>query len=248
MGFEQRLHRRIPVAIHVNYWLDGDTSQAAEWGETVNLSESGLALYSPKPVAKGGRILLECIMPGQTQSLRLEAEVVHCELSKNGDGQWHLRVRFTQMHREELQPLRRYVQQIADPKAAAATGWGKAYFPGLEAMSAQYREVSLAESKRLLDERSFLAAKEIIFLRRFQEFVELSLGTKTPSSFRLLGSRGLKEQLPVWVELMMPLGRLHLLATTVWSRQEPDEAAESGLQVLAFQKDEALRLDKQAAP
>jgi hypothetical protein len=59
-----------------------------------------------------------------------------------------------------------------------------------------------------------------------------------------MGSKRLKEKSWAWLELTLPEGDLHILAETIWSEQDPGEKAVCGLSVTAYQKEEAMRIEK----
>lgn len=245
MGFENRKHSRVKVeGLHLYFWTEGRTDGPGSWAQSVNLSESGMALLSAQGVAKGTVILLELSFPGREKPLRLFAEVVHTGREQGREQRHDLRVKFTDLQPEEKLALKQYILQAADPKLAAATGWGRAHFHGKPVMESTYREISQSESKQLYDARVFLSSKEVGYLKRFQVYLEHVLGSRNPENFRLHGSKALKDHSAVWVELGVERGPLHVLGKVLWSKHEAGHDAESGVCVTAFQKDEAFKFEK----
>jgi len=247
VGFEQRQHRRVPLNIHLRYWTDASGLGPGSLVQSLNVSESGLAFRTPQPLEQGQALALAFSVPGSDGDLRVASRVVRCERSEADAGGWQARVQFLDQSRQVLLPIRRYVLQLSDPKLAASTGWGQAYFPGLPPMESEYRSLPAQLHQQWLKDGSFLPARQLGELSGFQDFIELALGSREPANFRLLGSRPLEEKGAVWLELLLPLGRLHLLAATLWCRPEAGKRAECGLQIQAYRKDEALRLDTVAA-
>jgi len=246
MAFENRQHRRIPVKIKLRFRTPADVGMPSTTAETVNFSDSGLALRCRRALPTHAQLLLEFDESGWGKPLHIPAEVVACEVIKEAEGFWQLRTRFTAPHLEELQNLRRYVMQLTDYAVFAVTGWGKATFPGRAPIETLYRDVALNEFQKLMDARTFLPAKETIYLLRFRDFLETALGDKAPTNFKVTGTKLVTEKLMTWVELVTEQGTLQLLAKPLWSRQEALKIAECGLQVHAWLKTEALRHDKKA--
>ena len=99
-------------------------------------------------------------------------------------------------------------------------------------------------AEKWLEERSYLDAKGLVYLKQYQAHLELALGSRAPTAFRVIGTRALKEGGTVWVELQTLDGVVHALAKALWAKQEPGAKAEAGLSLVAFQKDEALRIER----
>jgi hypothetical protein len=244
MGFENRKSARVQTNIHIYFWADGSTAGAGIWGQALNLSETGLAFLCDKLVDVGETILLEFSVPGHKKPLRIFAQVVHAQQHSGGDRRIHLRVTFLNLEYQERQLIRHFVLQLSDPKLAAVSGWGTADFQGVDPVQAAYRELSADEQKKWLEDRTFISLKEATYLKKFQAFLEFHLGNKAPETFKLTGSRGLKEHGGVWVELNLAGGQIQVLGKVLWCRQEQDEVAQSGLTLLAFQKSKAIELEK----
>jgi hypothetical protein len=246
MGFDQRMHRRIPMTGHVHFWPEGETWGAGSLGEALNLSESGLAFTCDKSVPIGARLQVEFKLPNQSGYMRLAAQVVHCVASEQVGVNFELRVHFLELHKEELLPMRRQILTTSDPKVAAITGWGRALVANLPSVVAQYREVSADQSKRWIDDHSFLPSMAVMTMPKLQQVLEESLGSKTLGNLRLKGSRLIPEKAPVWLELTLVKGRLRLLGSIIWSRQDPPEEAEAGVHASALSKEDATKLEKAA--
>lgn len=241
MGFEHRKDTRVKAEFRFFYWLGLDASGPSFAADADNLSVGGLAFVCGQLLPKDQMIYLECTPPGLSQ-LRLRAQVLRSELKAPGEAL--IRVQFTTMDGDTLMALRRHVLVVSDPKLAAATGWGKAYFVDQRHYQAEYRELPPGLAQKWLDEREYLAAKGIIYLKGFQEFLEQYIGVKQPGAFKVMGSRPLKDKTWVWLELDLPEGDMHILAETLWCEQEPGEKAIIGLTVTAYQKEEAMRIEK----
>lgn len=244
MGFENRRSIRIRTNIRVCFWPAGQADGEAAWGQVINLSETGLALSSPLPLPGDGRPLVEFCVDGRRRPLQVAAQVVHVDPDPSAPAHWVLRLRFVDLEGEERLLLRRFIFQVADPKLAAQTGWGAAYFTAGSGLETKYRGLSPAEHQQGLEDHRYLKIKEIVFLRKFQDLLERSLGSRAPENFRLLGSRLLQEGAFAWLELNLPQGHLHLLASVLWGRQEDEEKAELGLRVTAVQRDEAVKVER----
>jgi hypothetical protein len=134
---------------------------------------------------------------------------------------------------------------VADPKLAAMTGFGNAYFSGRPAIDLKYRELTPAEHQRIAEEKSFISMKEVSYLKAFQTHLEQHLGARAPENFRLAGTRALKDQSMVWLDLNLEAGTLRALAKTLWSKDE-GENKESGLSLTGFRKEDAVKLQKGA--
>jgi hypothetical protein len=241
MGFENRRSLRVKIDQKVHFWPGAAAEGAGAWGQTLNLSATGMAFHAPQGAEKGTRILLEMSLPGQKRSLHLPAEVIFCERDFAGERHYQMRVSFLELEAEDRQNLRLYVLQVAEPNM----GWGRGYFPGQPAVDIKYRELPAADREQWMQSRAYLTMKELTYLKNFQMVLERRLGTKAPDSLKLVGSRPLKEHSDVWMELDLPHGQLHFLAKTLWCGQEPGEKAQCGLGLSAFHKDEAMKLEKE---
>ncbi len=242
MGFEHRQSVRVKADFHVFYWQGIDGLGSAQGGQAVNLSVSGMAFTAGRELARGQELVLELSPSGQGGPLKLRAQVQRCETA--GPGTWLLRVQFTAMDGDSHIRLRQHVLGASDPKLAAATGWGKAYFLDQRHFEAEYRELPAGLMQKWLDEREYLAAKGLVYLKQFQAYLEAYLGARIPGAFKLLGSRPLKPKRVAWMELKLPEGQLHLLAGSLWCEHETGQKAIVGLQPLAYLKEEALRIEK----
>ncbi|HTB21928.1 MAG TPA: PilZ domain-containing protein [bacterium] len=241
MGFDHRSHRRISLNSAVRFWPYGENFGTGTTGEAINLSESGLAFNSTKPAPKGSLLQVEFRIPNRTEELRLLSEVVHCEMGEQRG--WQVRVHFLELYREEFVGMRRYILQTADPKLASATGWGKALVPGKPSVVAQYRDLSPDQFRGWTSDRSFLAKNDLPPMDHFRDHLQNAMGNATPEKLRLRGSRRLHEKSKIWLELALVNGSLRMLCETIWSKQEPQEDPEAGLQVLAYNHEDAVRLD-----
>jgi hypothetical protein len=239
MGFENRKSTRIKLDCPVCYWVDAVPGESL-WGHALNLSETGLAFHSTRALASGTELAVELSLSIQKQALRLPAKVVHCAREAGAELRYLVRVSFAGLVAEERAVLRRHILQVAEP----TLGWGKTYFPGRQAIEVIYRELGAAEQKLWLEKRDYLSLREVGYLKQFQGHLEQALGSRTPESFRLLGTKGLRVHAEVWLELGLPEGRLHFLAKVLWCNVESDGRSESGLSLMAFHKEEALYLEK----
>lgn len=240
MGFEHRRDVRIKVGFHLYHWPEGSPAGPGAGGQADNLSVSGMAFYTASPLERLQALRIEAVLA--TGPLRLGAQVQRCE--PQADGRWLVRVRFTAMDGDSRLRLRQHVLQVHDPKLAAATGWGKAYFVDQRVYEAEYRELPPGLPEKWLAERLYLDAKGLVYLRNMQAYLEGALGARLPGAFKLLGSRPLKEGATAWLELRLPGGELHLLARVLWLEEEAGQKPILGLQPSAYHKDEALRLEK----
>jgi hypothetical protein len=243
MGFEHRKAVRVQAAFPLYFWVGEEEQGAGLWGQAVNLSESGMAFTCEQALAKGASVLLELSLPERGGTVKVLGELLRSDRAEKGTGLTH-RIRFKRMDGASRQRLEQHVLAVADPKLAAATGWGKAYFVDQRIYAVKYRELPAGLKDKWLAERSYLSAKELVYLKAFQSFLEQHLGARLPGAFKILGSRPLKEGATAWLELELKAGVLHCLADGLWSEQEQGERAMLGLQCSAFQKEEALRLEK----
>jgi hypothetical protein len=239
MGFENRKSTRIKLDTPVCYWVDAVPGESL-WGQALNLSETGLAFHATRALDPGVELAVELSLAGQSQPLRVPAKVVHCGRGAGPEAGYLVRVTFAGLVLEERNRLRRHILQVAEP----SLGWGKTYFPGRQAIEVIYRELGLSEHKLWLEKRDYLSLREVGYLKQFQGHLEQTLGSKSPESLRLLGTRGLRVHAEVWLELGLPEGRLHFLAKVLWCNVESDGRSESGLSLVAFHKEEALYLEK----
>jgi len=244
MGFENRKSIRIKTKLNVYVWPQGAPEGKGSLGEVLNLSETGMATHCGLYAAVGDPLRLEVSLDSRKAPLTLAARVVHSDAPADGQTGRVLRVQFLDVSAEDRLLLRQTIIQFADPKLAAQTGWGKVYFEAGQGIETKYRILSQAEQQQALNDRSYLSAKELIYLKKFQGFLEEALGGKTPGNFKLLGSRSLAENGYAWMELNLPTGHLHLLAKVLWCKKEGEEKAEAGLSVLAIHKDEAMKVEK----
>jgi hypothetical protein len=238
MGFENRRSVRVKLEVQVYFWPEG---KAGVWGRTSNISATGLAFHSQYQGIKGETLTLELSLPGQKEHLHLSGTVVHCERDLAGERHWQWRVNFDQLDGEDRHRVRLYVLQVSEPEV----GWGRGHFPGKVVVDLKYKEASAAEREQWMQKRDFLALKELNYLKNFQDLLEHATGNRVPDSLKVAGSRSLKVGVDVWMELELPLGYLHFLGKVLWSQQEPGQAAEMGLQVTAFHKEEAMKLEKE---
>jgi hypothetical protein len=241
MGFEHRKDTRVKAEFRFFYWLGLDATGPAFPAQADNLSVGGLAFTCGQLLPKDQAIYLEFTPPG-SQQLRIRGQILRSE--PKAPGEILVRVQFTTMDSDAHLALRRHVMAVDDPKLAEATGWGKAYFLDQRHYPVEYRELPVGLAQKWLEEREYLAAKGVIYLRGFQDFLELYLGMKQPGTFKLMGSKTLKEKTWAWLEVELPEGDLHILAETIWTQQDPGEKAVSGMQVTAYQKEEAMRIEK----
>jgi hypothetical protein len=241
MGFENRKSIRVKLDGSLYFWPDGNVDGPGVWGRTSNVSATGLAFHSAQAGLTGDTVLLELTLPGQKAHLRLPAKVVHCERDLAGERHYQWRVNFAQLEDEARHQVRLYVLEVAEPDA----GWGRAYFPGHQAVDIKYKELPAADREQWLKNRDYLSMKELVYLKNFQDLLEHAAGSRIPESLKVAGSRILKDGADVWMELDLPMGHLHFLGKVLWSRQDPGEKAETGLQLIAFHKEEALKLEKE---
>ncbi|HXC63152.1 MAG TPA: PilZ domain-containing protein [bacterium] len=244
MGFENRKSIRIKTKLNVFAWPEDAPEGKGSLGEVLNLSETGLATHCGLFAAKGDLLRLEFSLDSRKAPLKLRAQVVHSDPPADGQSGRVLRVQFLDVEAGDRLTLRQTIILFADPKLAAQTGWGKVYFSAGQGIETKYRILSQAEQQQALTDRSYLSAKELIYLKKFQAFLEEALGSKTPGNFKLLGSRALAENGYAWLELNLASGHLHLLAKVLWCKKEGEEKAEAGLSVLAIHKDEAMKVEK----
>jgi hypothetical protein len=245
MGFENRKSKRVKAAFNICFWPGDDPMAPPSWGVAANFSETGLAFFSEQAVAAGSSVLVE-FSPSETEApFRLFAQAVFCEKEEEGQ-RYQIRLKFHELQIEERQMLRYQVLQIADPKLGAVSGWGRALFGSTAPMPCSYHELQAEQYKGYLETKAYFSSKELAFLKKFQAFLDSGLGSRSPGSFRLVGSLALKEHALAWLELELPLGRLHLLAEALWCSQPENSKAEAGLNVIAYNKDEALRIEKGA--
>ncbi len=242
MGFENRKSLRVNLSSQIYFWAGGEAHGPGVWGQTLNLSATGLAFRSSQEVPLDEKILIELSLPDQRDLLRVSAQVVHCVRAASVEQPFQLQVTFSDLDHDVLQQLRLYVLQVAEP----GTGWGRAYFPGRPAIDTKYKEMAGEDRKEWMEKKAFLSMKEIGYLKKYQAYLEEALGSQTPESFKLVGSRSLKEQSDVWMELDRPEGQLHFLGKTLWCTKADGEKPECGIGLVAFHKDEAMRLEKGA--
>jgi Tfp pilus assembly protein PilZ len=241
MGFENRKSVRVKLESTLYFWPEGKQEQPGHWGRTSNVSATGLAFHCAEAGFKGDDLLLELTLPGQKSHLRLPAKVVHCERDLAGERHFQWRVNFAQLEDDARHQVRLFVLAVAEPDA----GWGRAYFPGHQAVDMKYKEMPPADREQWLKERSYLSMKELVYLKNFQDLLEHATGSRIPESLKLSGSRILRDGADVWMELDLPMGHLHFLGKVLWCRQEAGEKPEAGLQLTAFHKDEAMKLEKE---
>jgi hypothetical protein len=242
MGFENRKDVRVKAGFHIFYWLGLETVGAAVGAVADNLSIGGTAIWCEAPLPRGQDMMLEMTLPGQARHLQVRGKVLRTDPPQ--DGRHLVRLQFTAMDGDTHIALRRHILQVSDPAMAAATGWGKAYFPDQKHYETEYRELPPGLAQKWLDEREYLSAKGLIYLKGFQAFLESYLGAAQPGAFKLMGTRPLKEKAQIWMQLRLPEGSLHILSDVLWCNQEGGEKAMVGLQPLAYQKAEALRIEK----
>lgn len=243
MGFEHRKSVRIKADFHLFFWLGEDAQGPSLGGQAENLSETGVAFRCERPFEREQPLMLELSLPDKGGPLRVLGSVLRCE---EHQGSVLVRVRFTQMDGDSQLRLEQHVLLVSDPKLAAATGWGKAYFEEQRRFRVRYRELPAGLREKWLDDRSYLDVKGLIYLRAFRAFLESALGEALPKPFKVLGSRAVQERSIAWLELRLPEGALHLLAEALWCQAEPGESAIVGLLPVAFHKEEALRIEKGA--
>jgi hypothetical protein len=244
MGFENRKHSRVKAEFNICFWPAGEGQGPPSWGHVANFSESGLAFHSAQALPKGESVLVEFSPSAKEQPMRLFAQVVYCEREDAPERRYQMRIHFLNLQVEERQLLRHFVLQVADPKLAAALGWGRALFGGLPAIACSYRELQAHELRHWMDSKAYFSAKELGFLKKYQAHLEAALGSRSPSNFRLLGSKPLKVHSVAWFELELGGHRLHLLGETLWCSEEQATKFEAGLSVVAYHKDEAIKAEK----
>lgn len=232
---------RVKAGFRFYAWMGPEAAGAPIACEAENISVGGIAFVSPRPFAKDQQLYMEFSLPGEPQQLRLRALVIRCEPKGT---EVLVRVQFSLMDGDSHLSIRRYVLSVSDPALAAATGWGKAYFLDQRHYGAEYRELPAALKDQWLERREYLDAKGLIYLKGFQVFLNNWFGTAQPGPFKLLGSRPLKEKAWAWLELELPEGDLHVLAQSLWCEVEPGEKAKMGLQITAYHKEEAMRIEK----
>ena len=237
MGFENRKSVRVKLEAQIYVWPSAVAEGPGIWGRTINLSATGLAFHCATALNKGETLLIELSLPDSSAPIRLTATVVFREAAQDG---FQVRLNFIEIDSEARHLIRLYVLQVAEP----GVGWGRAYFPSQQAIDVKYRELSATDRTQWLAERQYLSMKEIAYVKLFQLALEQSLGLKVPDTLKLVGSRMIKEQADVWMELDLGHGTLHFLARVLWCRQEKGQKAELGLSLTAFHKDEAMKLEK----
>jgi hypothetical protein len=206
-----------------------------------------MAFYCDKPIPKAAIIRLEFSSASKHHPIRLFAQVVYCERDEaHKMKRQQVRIQFEDLSGEDRMLLRHHVLQIADPKLAATTGFGKAYFPGMPAPACTYREMIPDEHLKLLQSKAYFSARELIYLKKFQAHLRPILGDPIPQNFKLLGSRVLKARHVALVELELKEGALHILGEVMWSQAEDKNRAESGLALVGYNKEEAVRIEKES--
>lgn len=240
MGFENRKSLRVALESQVYFWLGDQATGSGIWGQTLNLSATGLALRCGRALDKDARVVMELSLPGLGKALHVTAKVVHCALEGAFEKPYHVRIVYEDLDPDVRQSIRLYVLQVAEP----GSGWGRAYFEGRPPIDLKYKELAASDRVEWLEKKLFLSMKEIGYLKKYQALLEDRLGSKAPESFKLLGSRPLKEQCDVWMELDMPSGQLHFIGKTLWCTHEKGEKAQCGVALVAFHKDEAMKVEK----
>jgi hypothetical protein len=241
MGFEHRMDTRVKAGFRFFSWLGPEAAGAPIACEGDNISVGGIAFTCPQILPKDQQLYMEFTLPGEGRQLRLRALVIRSE-PKGSEAL--VRVQFSLMDGDSHLSIRRYVLAVSDPTLAAATGWGKAYFVDQRHYPCEYRELPNALVSQWLERREYLDAKGLIYLKGFQVFLSNWFGTAQPGAFKMLGSRPLREKAWAWLELELPEGDLHVLAQSLWCEVEPGEKAKMGLQITAYHKEEAMRIEK----
>lgn len=244
MGFENRKAVRVKAVFDLSFWADGISRGIGSWGQGINISETGLAFNCPENIPKGKIIIVEFASSARRRPIRVSSQVVYCAKEDTGKRQYQLRVQFVNLEAEERMLIRLHILQAADPKRAAFTGLGHAFFPGGSPFDCTYREMDPDERVKSIEAKLFFSVKELNYLRKFQDFLELNVGSRKPEGFRLLGSRALKNHSDVWVEFEFTNLRLHLIAETMWCSPDKDSKSEAGLIIVAYHKEEAFKLEK----
>ena len=241
MSFENRKSIRVKLDARVYFWLGGRSDGPGLWGHTQNLSATGLAFHCDESAPKGELVTMELRLPNQSQALKLSGKVVHCSRGPEGEREFQWRVNFDRLDEEVRLQVRLYVLELAEPGA----GMGRAYFPGQAPVDVKYKEMLVADREQWMKQRAYLSMKELTYLKNYQSMLQHALGSGLLEGLKILGSRPLKTGADVWIEVDLPLGQLHFIAQALWCRQDPGEKAESGLQLTAFHKDEAMKLEKE---
>jgi hypothetical protein len=242
MGFENRKEVRAKADFHFFYWLGYEATGPTFGAEAANLSMGGLGFWCGEGLPPGQTLMVEMSLPGQPGHVRLRAQVLRTEAPQAGRCLVHCQ--FTAMDGDTRLALRRYILQVSDPRLAAATGWGKAYFQDQRHFEVEYRELPAELARHWLEAREYLDAKGLIYLKGFQAFLEAQVGAPQPGAFKLLGTRSVKEKSALWLEVRLSEGPLLMLAETLWCTQDPGEKAVIGLVPRAYQKEMALRIEK----
>lgn len=241
MGFEHRKSIRVKLETKLFFWLGDRAEGQGRWGQALNVSSTGVAFHCPHFAPKGAGVVMELQLPNQKNALTARGSIVHCERAKAGDEEFQWRVNFNQLEEEVRQAIRLYVLELAEP----GTGMGRAYLPGKAPVDLKYKEMPVSDREQWLKNRAYLSMKELTYLKNYQSMLQHALGAGLAEGLKILGSRPLRTGSDVWIEVDLPLGQLHFIAQTLWCKQDPGEKAESGLQLTAFHKDEAMKLEKE---
>lgn len=244
MGFENRKSKRVSVSFDIYFWPEDALKGIGHWGQVINLSESGMAFYADHAALKGDILRLEFGTASRAQPVRLNARVVYSELEEGKTRRRQLRVQFEDLSSDDRLLLKQHVLHVSNPALSAKTGWGKAYFPGAPPCSSHWRELSADEHLQLMQRKEFISARELVYLKKFQAFLQLSLGNPNPQNFRLLGTRPVRGHSVAWVELELESGFLHVLGESIWAQEEEKGRAESGCSVVGYHKEEAVKIEK----
>ncbi|NOY54060.1 MAG: hypothetical protein GXP58_10670 [Deltaproteobacteria bacterium] len=76
MRIEKRTSLRLPLSIHVAYWVHQQERQEVYQVESVNIGAGGIFIRTELPLGIGTEVHLEFTLPGSREPIRIQGKVV----------------------------------------------------------------------------------------------------------------------------------------------------------------------------
>ncbi len=252
-GFDQRTARRARLALPLEFWIATDEEDLAYSGQTINLSEGGLAFHARHAARKHDILIVGLSLTGLEKPLRLSARVIYSQPAESLPGQHEMRVQFLEPGEDERRALRAQVDGALGPAPARPGGLQLAQVeerrsPRLEvSLEVRFREISAPELGKILEARTHLSMEAFSEARHFHNAMTVLSENISVGGLRLLMDKPMAQGTNLLLEIRLPEPPLplHALAVVLWCQASDAQPGKysTGVRFLGISKADALKVE-----
>ncbi len=112
MRIEKRTSLRVPLSVHVAYWVHQQEREEAYRVESINVGEGGIFIQTDLPLGIGTKVHLEFTLPDNGEPIRLEGKVAWSGgiRTPKGEKVWGKGIEFTTGDEQIRKQLLEYIE------------------------------------------------------------------------------------------------------------------------------------------